>query len=212
MEAIKIFGLPRTCTNFTEAFLEKNFKVRVLVSDPIWKHGCCNLLYDTLELKNGEVIKSKFIICTKNPYSWFVSIRDYAYRNHKNKPLLKKYIKGDKTWRSNHYKEYSPINAYNKMHRDWLFNIQCRRSDKLIIKSEQISGDQKHIANKISDAFNVEVNDFKEIRKRVMQKGKITSSDYQTKDYMSEYDEELLDYVNERIDPEIMKLLGYCYY
>ena len=88
MDAIKIFGLPRSCTNFTTVLLRDNFRCKILDNFPCWKHG-----YNTFvgrEIKNEEVSTNdlKFVICTKNPVDWLWSL--FCFENETKVKIKRK--------------------------------------------------------------------------------------------------------------------------
>lgn len=88
MNAIKIYGLRRTGTNYLQWLLAQNFKQLVILKDMFaWKHGLpidykgktykftgrdyC-LSPDILRL--DAISKLYYILCVKDPYSWYISI------------------------------------------------------------------------------------------------------------------------------------------
>lgn len=99
IQYIKLFGLKRSCTNYVELLLRKNFKEHVLLHGNVmgWKHGkpvkeidwtghAWVEQYDPVVIEtymNSVSRKSLqkafnddnilYVICVKNPYAWYLS-------------------------------------------------------------------------------------------------------------------------------------------
>ena len=102
---VKIFGIERSGTNFIQDLMKINTNAKYVFSNCYaWKHGViekdmkdCNMDY--------RVEKMNILIISKNPYSWFQSIKKYSNDWKKS---------GFEFW----YKKY------NKLYKHYL-NFKC---------------------------------------------------------------------------------------
>jgi len=159
MNVVKIFGLPRTCTNAVEVLIRRNFKVKVINNFPCWKHGKNTLKGRSLhDSKRGiDTDDLTFVICTKNPYDWLNSLFKFENNTKLRKNFKKTFIEflNNPSW---HYKDVNwlknktPIGAFNTLTRHWL---SISKSPNVLqqIKNEKMLVDQIEILNRLEKSF-----------------------------------------------------------
>lgn len=134
MQYIKIYGLPRTCTNLAESIIKTNFTdVFVLTNLPDWKHGRKTFEGKSYhnEEKDIHTDDLKFVICLKDPYEWLWSL--YIFENStKSKRTIEGFL-NHPAW---HYKDlqWTAMDAFNNLISHWL----SLPEDKVTTKQEDL--------------------------------------------------------------------------
>ena len=203
MSVIKVFGLPRSCTNITEVLLRTNFKVRVINNFPCWKHGENThegrSIHD--EQRNIHTDELKFIICKKHPFDWLWSM--YTFEKRKETPSEFIRIEGFR-----HYKKSNPIDIFNKLMKHWL--TMYKDSSILIsVKQEDLAAGQILILEKIRDNFDLIMKgeELIEVNKRINPGRKTDQKAYTPKKV--DFSEKDLEYIVDRLNKKTVKLAGY---
>lgn len=210
-DVIKIFGLPRSCTNVTEVLLVKNFKVRVLTNFPCWKHGHNTYKSRKLNDKEKRAVTDhlEYVVCTKNPYLWLVSILDFE-NDHladqkKHRDLLD-YITGNTCY---HYPDNNPIAMFNELNAHWLSIAKdVFRVDAEQLSSERVQLQMLQIVQKKFD-LQLKLEQLEPQASRVGPSIKIEKQKFKKRDYLSRYTPKMLREVASRLDSKLMKQMGY---
>ena len=109
---IKIFGIERSCTNYVKELLTLNFGILPFVHTFGDKHGRVNPEGFVKEFPSNETFYKnctvRTIICVKNPYHWFYSIRNYCENTPSYEP----------------FDAVEQMQRYNKMYLHWYYELQ----------------------------------------------------------------------------------------
>jgi len=185
---VKIYGLPRTGTNFLGVMIERNFGAQIAGSRKSgWKHGT---YVDTGIPCVGLV---------KNPYSWLVSL--WKWRTLANPITFKAWLK----------KSSDPCH-WGLMLNHWLdAGVQFVRFEDLIVNPDKsmevveaaIGLQRKGNALRVPKGY---VN-----KSRREEKEKFNAEYYLNGEYMKRYNDEALRCFGERIDVDMMARFGYKY-
>ncbi len=209
MRYIKIFGLPRSCTNVTEVLIHQNFKARVLTNFPCWKHGENTHEGRSIHIedKNGRRVDTDdlvFIICSKHPYNWLRSLFNFEVGSKRQKKSEKEFLETE-TW---HYKTIKPIDAFNQLMRHWIDMYKDPQILQLV-KYEDMIAKQVEVAKLIGKSFNLEQKNkkLKSVEKIVHPCAKLTDKEFKIKKH--KFSVELLTYINNHLDQNLVKELGY---
>jgi len=205
MQTIKIFGLPRSCTNVTEVIIKHNFKVRILTNYPDWKHGPNthkgrSVHDDQRSIHTDDL---KFVICTKNPYHWLWSLHTFENQSKRQHKTEIEFLKGT-AW---HY-EKNPITMHNELITHWL----TMYDDPSILqqaKHEDILKNQKALLKRLEKAFGLERrrHELEPIKKRINPGAKITDSQFDKK--QMGFNSPSVNYIKRNLDKKALKLSGY---
>jgi hypothetical protein len=157
MENIKIFGLPRTCTNVAEILIKTNFECKVYNNFPCWKHGPNTIkgrsIHEINEKGNKvDIDNLKFVICTKHPYNWLWSLWNFEKQKpHFRKRNLDQFLNDECCF---HYRDENPIKVFNKLTHHWL---TMQTDPKIIqqIKSEDMINKQEEVCQKLMNSLNL---------------------------------------------------------
>ncbi len=218
-----IYGLQRSGTHYLEALLRKRFKVNILnhegggsdprqrhfrpynekelVPDPAF-HNDYKIdrladLEQALELKPAP---DAFLILSKNPYAWYLSYCRYAYQQ--NWPEV----------------DHNYIEEYNRFYGKWLQLAEGEHRVHLV-KYGDLLREPEAVLGELQGALRLEKRAFpwlvwlpRRIR-RVLRH----FSDRRRKYYLGEHfygdiDPWEMSKINEGIDPELVRALGYTPY
>lgn len=204
MKAIKIFGLPRSCTNLTTVLLRSNFKCIVLDNNPCWKHGFNTHQGRTIKIENFETNDLKFVVCTKHPLEWLWSL--FCFENEtklKKKKTKEEFLKNN-SW---HYKEMTPIEAYNKLNLHWLKMSAPKNIYQ--IKSEDLQKNQIQELKKIKKYFDLELKNetFLRIQNKVSPGCKMSDEKFKKRIY--DWTNAEKNFIYKKIDKKTLELCGY---
>jgi hypothetical protein len=201
---IKVFGLPRSCTNITEVLLQFNFKVFILNNFPCWKHEANN--YEGRSIhdidRNIDTDDLRFIVCTKNPYDWLCSF--WAYEVTKIKKTFDEFLITN-SW---HYKNEKPIETFNRLTKHWL-TMYSEGNVVQQVKHEDLLEDQVEVMKKIETAFQL-------TRKREMIGAIPHKIDPGRKKRNNKFKKRIctltskqIQTINKQLDEEVVELAGY---
>lgn len=210
MKAIKIFGLPRSCTNLVTILLRTNFKCIVLDNFPSWKHG-----FNTQEIKenfyyNDKLIDDlKIVVCLKHPLDWLWSLFNFENKTKIKFGRNKGHFLTQTCW---HYKEMdlNPLDAFNIMNKHWL---TISKSPKILqkIKFEDMQNNQIKTLEKIENQFNLERKNesFQTIKNIVAPSGKVKEKTFKAQ--IPSWTLREFNYIKKSIDEKVLKLCDYSF-
>tara|TARA_Y100000758_G_scaffold247088_1_gene183097 strand:- start:635 stop:1378 length:744 start_codon:yes stop_codon:yes gene_type:complete len=173
---IKLYGIPRSCTNLVKLLFHNNFSNVTTLSNVLgWKHGnhpeavdwsgkdwdpinnpkgvspsdfVSNDIFNSIK-QTYEEGRMKYVVCVKDPYSWLVSYSKYEARES----LISRSILSFKGINRKKLVEY--ISLWNDRHRNWS-ELLKNNSNATSIRYEDILKDADSALNKISIFFNLE--------------------------------------------------------
>ena len=160
LPAVKIHGLLRAGTNYLEAVMAKNFRVKCLGSDEGgWKHGHCRL----------EPWK-KYVFVVKNPYAWLVSFYDWEKIHNRTSArnlgeFIEQAVSHDQLrleWQAEH-----PIDVWNKALTSW--SLDSTNVPSLFVRYEDLINDFDTEMSRLRDYFKLTMRQraFSNIESRV---------------------------------------------
>lgn len=222
-EYIKIHGLQRSGTNYLSHLVNENFDhVQVLVNLGGWKHG-----HYMAPWAIGKEVH--VLVIVKNPYSWLVSAFKYW---GPNKPLkIGPDLDGvsfDDFVRNRCYLERqrdvpylirssNPVQHWNNMNFHWM-SIRMNSKQLFVISYEKILEDSEECVRAMSESLGLKrKTQFTSCDFTFVPSGEtLAPTDerfnrdyYQQQNYMSYYSPELLEFVNEQLDLDLMVKFGY---
>lgn len=221
-DIVKIFGLPRSCTNVTEVLIKSNFKCRVYNNFPCWKHGVNTIENNTIHGVDGQgrevdTDDVKYVICTKNPLDWLWSLYSFEknvkrYKDKSTREFLinPTYHYGEKRGNNGVWKESinKPVEVYNFLNHHWL---TMSLDNTIHVKHESITTpkDQVKILAFMEDKFGLTRKSEKLAGKanRVNPSRKVLDKDY--KKPMPAFNRGDIELINSQLDKRTLELLGY---
>lgn len=188
---IKIMGLPRSCTNYVENLMKKNFSVQLFINKHGYKHG--------FQVKGNHNI----LLCLKNPYAWLTSF----HRLYGENITFKDFIQQPWILRG---REFSyPILYWNEFNTHWL------PKSKAIAKHENLIENLEKTLQQLESELGLkrkgEIVDMQGwANHRGGDSGKSFDASYYTKKkYLEEYDHQSLEFTNNHLDQNLMSKLRY---
>ena len=226
VEYIKIHGLQRSGTNYISHLIDTNFKnAKSLVNLGGWKHG----FYAAPWFLGKEV---HVIMITKNPYSWLVSMFRYWGPDKKLRigPNLEgvtfdEFVRNRCIFERQRdipflYRSTNPVQHWNNMNFHWM-SIRMNLKNVFVMTYESLTERTHLTLSNIETAFKLErVNEeFSDCDKTFQPTGEITkptdqrwNKDYYKKaEYLDMFSQDLLDFVNDQLDLDVMCKLEYDY-
>ncbi len=204
---VKIYGLPRTCTNLVTHLIRQNFHARVFANQLGWKHGP-NLWREGDQIAGCPL---KFVICVRHPYSWLVSFYRFETEGHGLTTDFSAFVRGN----CNTYQNRNPIDRYNLLVRMWLglaVSPECAQ----VVRAESIQADQIATLQTLERqlSFRRRHSQLQDERHQVgpdeqIRRRNFDADYYQSQRFLAHYDPRLLSFVNERIDQDLMNTLQY---
>jgi len=199
MKAIKIFGLPRSCTNLCEHFLKLNLKASIITNYPCWKHGRNSYFDKSIKLENGHLCKDlKFVICSKKPIDWLWSLYQFEKKSKKQVKTIEEFL----TLPAWHYPEMNPIQAYNSLMKHW-FDMFEDESKLQVFKFEDFINSPNELIVNFSKQLDIELlsEEIKVPEERINPGLKVTD-DFFVKNVCL-FSNEQIKFINEQIDQEL---------
>lgn len=222
---IKLHGLQRSGTNFINFLIANNFKnVRCLVNVAGWKHGhwCAPMM-------TGEDMD--LVVTVKNPYSWLVSVYKYwgPERNLNIGPDLRgvpfeDFLKNKLVSEKQKGIPYllraaNPIQHWNNMYYHWS-SVKMAKKQTVIVTYESLLQHLDSTMKQIQKLFTLErvdpnkwftsENCFEPSGEQPNLSEKTFDSNFYTNnEWLSYYTPELIEYVNDQLDLELMIHFGY---
>jgi hypothetical protein len=215
MIVVKLFGLPRTCTNVMEVALRTNFKNLVIWTNfPCWKHG--------KNTHKGRVIKRakqrhhpaidtddlKFIVCTKNPYDWLVSLYNFEVTSKQQDKSFDDFLRSP-TWHYRNEKNHSdPISKFNTLTHHWLTMFDDPSAIQQV-KSEDMRKNQVALLTQLEKAFGLtrQRADLSPVEKRIAPGAKMTKENFKKKEM--NFSKKQIAFINSRLDRKTLKVAKY---
>lgn len=224
IEYIKIHGLQRTGTNYLSHLVNENFvDAHVLVNLGGWKHGH----YHAPWFLGQEV---HILVLAKHPYSWLVSM--YNYWGLKRDLRIGMDLRGvsfDNFVRNRAifelqrdipylFRASNPVQFWNDMYFHWM-TIRLNSKKVHFVKYENLLHNPEETIAKLGEAFQLQRKpEFVNSDHTFTPSGetikpaeeKFASRDYYLQDeYFKFYTPELLEFVNEQLDLEVLDHYNY---
>lgn len=214
-DIIKIYGLPRSCTNVTETIIQKNFNLCLYNNWPCWKHGENTIQGRSLHLTDprGREVNTDeliYVVCTKNPYDWLYSLFCFEKSTKNKKQDAWEFLKGSswhytktKSWNR---QESNAIDVFNYLTRHWLSldNVFQISHDHIIGADKQID-----CMKRLEKSFNLsrKHNDILPMENIIKPRRIEENVKYEYKP--SVFNKSQIDYISDNLDEEVVKLAGY---
>ncbi|MEM6365759.1 MAG: hypothetical protein AAF745_15120 [Planctomycetota bacterium] len=204
---IKVHGLPRCCTNLITVLLRNQYHANVYSNQLGWKHGAN--LHSQGDRVNGRPLR--FLVCVKHPYSWLSSFYRFDVRANGNPSSFREFVMG----KCRTYAEQNPIERFNVLNRIWLA-IGTSPAFLQVVWSEVLQSNQIGQLRVLESQFGLRRRT-KHLRRETRRVGPdeqirgrpFDASYYTNFEFMRHYDDELLSYVNQHLDRELIARLGY---
>ena len=224
---IKMYGLQRSGTNYLTHLINNNFKnTNVLVNIGGWKHGYYNL---------SEILGKELdvMVITKNPYAWLWSVYDYWSPPKKlnigpdlTDVSFEQFLHSKAIFERQRGVPYliraeNPIQYWNNLNYHWS-TINMEKGKVCMITYESLLYNMHHVLIQIMKGFGLEPKsedlDFVGCKKTFTPAGETLSPSkeefkkenyYTQKKYMQHYTESSVQFVNEQLDKDLMRRLGY---
>jgi len=230
---IKIYGMPRSGTNYLKKLVETNFLARILVHVGRGKHmppkkiGVREIrnvkkfgkekLQDQNEIQSicqyleSDVIYS--LIIMKNPYSWLVSYKNYINRN--SNPNIPQILHIDKS--EDDLKK--AVKWWNDIGSKYLEFVREHGDISILVRYEELVDDYKIVLDNIGSTFNLTSREkqlvnidsvigpgFKNTRKQ------FDAGKYQSARYLKEFSADQIKLINQELDKKVMEQFEYPFY
>lgn len=215
IKKLKVYGLPRSGTNFAEFMMHHNLNVGIHTTQDIWKHEMCDILTG--------------ICVIKNPYHWLVSIYNFAI---KRKKIF--HIKGDIDLsdfiRSNYVfdsdvagpnsrkifiKCPTPIDYWNNMYSKWLDStiLIIKYEDVLFNPEETLYSVGKHFKLRVRDKLLYPAEEIKpsqSLKIKTYNENKYYKINYiKNKEYIDAFKKQDLLYIENKLDLTLRERFNY---
>ena len=224
-QAALLYGMQRTGSNYVQQVLLQNFQdirfynnsfarclpshkhfrlydEKAIIPDSRFYNSFTYSRFKDFKEHVGKVTEreiSIFIVCIKDPYSWYLSYKKHARKNRFT--YFKKSL-------NSHY-----LIDYNLFYRKWLDFSMEAPDEVLIIKYEDLIEDLDGSLQRIGKKFNLErssesiVNPAKVNMNRAFTKAR--SFYYKEKKYLDLISEQEKSVIRHLLDPELISLTGY---
>jgi len=206
---VVLHGLERSGTGFCDAILSKNLYHTDV--DSVFKHTA----FDSQRDGSSCNILSKYIIVTRNPYSWVLSYEKYHINRAYDPTLIDGRLTYDYCERGN---RCCYMEVWNSVYRKWLEEIP-KLYDYATVKYEDLLQFPKETLMLLSLRLNLDLTEeFTGVDRylnnysghSVGPNGSFTRRDYYLKkEYMHSFTRESLATINKCLDVELMRKLGY---
>lgn len=211
---VKIYGLPRSGTNFLEFMLINNLNLNVRILFEGWKHG---------EIKSD--IPGVFIV--KNPFHWIFSIFNFAkirpqIFNLKLDESLDQFIRGKYRWVSDISGKGSeivvqeaenPIQHWNNMNLSWMNKAFAVNYEELYSSPQKtLTNIKEHLINKnVSCSLSTHIvwpdSAIKPGQARHV--GKKNENSFIIDDYMINFNDDMKGFIKNELDSNLCRKLNY---
>lgn len=227
---IKIYGLPRSGTNYLRKLVELNFFSRVLVHAVRGKHltpmpisktdisrvNNFGTEYLESEMEIPRILKYMrsrpvyTMIITKNPYSWMISYRNYINSHENPNVQFTYYI--DKSGED----LVKAVRWWNDTTRAYIRFKDEFNNSVYIVKYEDLIHDFRSTLEKLGQQFRMtrKGKEFSPVEKIIgpgyTETGiNFNENKYRDPDYASELGEQAIMLINKELDKQVMDSLGY---
>lgn len=215
IEYVKIHGLQRSGTNYLAYLVDQNFdQTKALINAGGWKHG-----HYCAPWSLGQEVH--VLTITKNPYSWLVS----SYNYWKPDVSFDKYVKGRIVVEKQAgtpflYLAANPVQHWNNMHYHWL-SIRLNNKKSLVVPYELLVVMPQQVMEGVGIELGLKEKSGFANTLNIMSAGEenpLPSSNewkdrnyYANNEYMHKFSEDLIKFVNDQLDREVMGVLGYTF-
>jgi len=215
MVVIKLFGLPRTCTNVVEVVLKTNFKGIVLWTNfPCWKHGENTFKGRVIKRKKTyhhpavDTDDMKFVICTKDPYDWLISLYRFETSSKRQRKTFDDFLRKPSWHYRNEEGDNDPITKFNKLTYHWLTMFDDPTAVQQF-KAEDMKNNQIPLLENIEKQFDLtrRHSDLQVVKKRIAPGAKITNEKF--KKVEMQITKKQRKYINTRLDPKVLEVADY---
>ena len=215
----KMFGLQRSGTNLARLLLMRNYEVESLERGGEWKHGHIAEAHRDW-IHNGEPVR--LIICVKNPYAWLHSCYRYFLRSKGADRTVAKQFRKDwafadfVTGPTYHFS--NPVARWNEMNRHWITFPRRNQYSEVILHESMLRPSQQEIVMADIEKRQGLIRQGEEISGAWRQVGvdmrRLGAFDveyYENREYLAHFTEDLLSFVNQQLDREIVQVFGYSF-
>jgi hypothetical protein len=224
-EYIKIHGLQRTGTNWLTHLMNENFhNTKALVNLGGWKHGA----YAAPWMIGKEV---HILGLVKNPYSWLVSVYDYWGPNKKlnigpdlSGVTFDQFVRNRIIAEAQRdvpflFRAANPVQLWNNWNFHWS-SIRLNTKKLHFVTYESLLKNTNEVVNQIGQVFDIKrkTNEIVGSETTFTPSGEtVKPSDvkfgkldyYRNMDYMNHYTPDLLEFINNELDMDLMVNFGY---
>jgi len=224
-EHIKIHGLQRSGTNYLSHLINENFhNTKVLVNLGGWKHG-----HYVAPWAIGKEVHILGIV--KNPYAWLVSMFKYWGPDKKLRigpdltgVTFEEFVQNRVFFERQRdipflYRANNPVDHWNNMNFHWT-SIRLNQKKLCLIGYEALLNNPEQATKEIGinlglkqkDVFVDSNNTFTPSGENIKQSEEEFKKDYYLKaGFLEHYTPELLDFVNQELDIDLMVQFGYSF-
>jgi len=219
METIKIFGLQRSGTNYLAYILDANFEdVKTVVNMGAWKHGhhYPNVFKEEIHIA----------VIVKNPYAWLRSTYEYWNKYPLIGPDVSNVSFDDYVRRVTifekgsgpfPYRAGNAVQYWNNMNFHWC-SLQLVKKQICVVGYENLLSNFTNVITKMAGIYKVNLASSIKPKNTLLRENERPKQGdslwrkkkyYLEQKYLKHYTPELLDFVNNELDEEMMKKFGY---
>jgi hypothetical protein len=210
----KIFGLQRTGTNLVAELLRRNFLAKSIEPWTDWKHGRVQEL-----VVRWKDLPVRYVICGRNPYAWLGCCYRYFKKAVGRDPTLPQQFQQNPEMsfeqfvRTASYEFRNPIDRWNHLYCHWQSALPHHRT--AIVKQEDLLTNQTSVLKRLQHklVFPARSAGLRPISKRIdiipNNPEALRHEYFLDREYMIEYTQSLLEFVNGELDRSLLKNLGY---
>ena len=224
-EYIKIHGLQRSGTNYLSYLINENFvNTKALINLGGWKHGA----YSAPWMVGKEV---HVLAITKNPYAWLTSVFHYWGPEKKlrigpdlegitfEEFVMNRLIAEGQRDVPYLFRASNPVQFWNNWNLHWS-SIRLNNKKLHFITYESLINYTEETLNKIGDILDLKRKsaDMKDCDETFTPSGEAMKLSgekfkklnfYKNQEYLNQFNDDLLKFVNEEVDLELMLYFGY---
>jgi hypothetical protein len=230
--AVKQYGLHRSGTNFLRVILQENYQVAVYGNEGGWKHG-----HFELTEKLGRELDCA--ICVKNPYAWLVSLHRFRYPQKEVpfKMWARSQIQLSGKRATGGIDAPNPVRLWIEMNEHWL-SVKLQSHKLYVFPYERVLADPEATVRPLVEdmklerrvpvgwklrrlfgasglpPFYVPPRQLGALRDHYKKKNLNSGATfepgyYHGREYLKQFDRELIDFVNHNLNPSTVQKLGY---
>lgn len=217
---IKQYGLKRSGTCYTKAFIEANFEDVCVVSNVLgWKHGqyCIEtnlngsswmgdhkrpntdlILDNSLEVIE-DVIKAykedrlKYVVTVRNPYLWIPAMISYDTKLRATSAVI-----------------YQLARQWNLLNTGWIHDIDFSKA--ILISYDELLDYPEKVKLRIASKFSLKPNERLIVPDKIVSPGAKHGVPFlRRKNAFRIYNQKILNKVNEILDSHLMSVFGYTF-
>jgi len=193
---VQVHGLRRTGTHLAKDYLRNFFDVEV-----VGAHTHAMALWDNADIT---------VVTAKDPLSWLAAVRNWfaqqpGLRYMRTRPMSD-FLSRAIPWESPRFPTVTPVERYNLGQQRWLEGAVS------VLRHEDVLEDMPAAFGKLGDAAGLKKTArLRTIKRRIgIPNGAALDTAYYTeKRYLNLYTEGDLQFIEERLDPDVISLLGY---